>query len=73
MLRAEEFVPCVVARKRRRGTGGATKKALTMEQARAIRELAKVGVGVRAIARQFGVNPGTISPIVNGKTYREGR
>lgn len=72
MLRAEEFVPCVVAPRRRRcGGGGAQVKLLTMDQARAIRELVNGGATTRSVAAQFGVNPGTISCVVNNKTYRE--
>lgn len=44
---------------------------LTPAQVSAIRAARMDGVGVRALARQYGVNHSTVSRIANGLTWRE--
>lgn len=47
------------------------KTRLTPEQVTAIRQARSEGVGVRSIARQYGVNHATVSRIVNGLIWRD--
>ena len=47
------------------------KSALSQDQVDAIRAARLRGAGVRALARQYGVNHGTISRLVRGLTWAE--
>lgn len=63
--------PWMTGRVKSYGVGKPPKRALTMRQARSIREAAKEGEVQGSIARRYGVARGTISKIVSGATYRE--
>jgi hypothetical protein len=61
-----EFVTHAVNSRRGSGT------RLTETQVSAIRAARAAGEGVRALAREYGVNHAQVSRIVNGRAWREG-
>lgn len=54
-----------------KGVSDADRRKLSNEQVRAIRKELQLRTPIKAIAKQFGVNVGTISNIRDGFTYKD--
>ena len=52
------------------GSGGRSRRSLTMEDAIKIRQLKVNGHSYRAIAKEYSISHGSIINIVKGRTYR---